>query len=161
MKKIYLTGQNGNGKFALVDDGDFEYLKSFNWHIYNNGYARRRAPRDGGKRKSFYMHKQIMKVNNNVLIDHKNRNGLDNRKSNLRICDFSENGVNTKVRRDNTSGFKGISWRPAQKTWMVRIWVRGDCKYIGCFKIKREAVIAYNKMAKKEYGEFALLNKIK
>lgn len=160
MKRIKLTGKNGKGKFAIIDNEDFEYLSKFNWHLYNNGYARRRAPRDGGNRKSFYMHKVIMKVKNTVLIDHKNRNGLDNRKKNLRVCTFSENSINTKIRIDNHSGLRGVSWREKQKTWMVRIWINGKCKYLGCFKLKNEAAKMYNKVAKREYGEFAYLNKI-
>lgn len=141
MKKIFLTGLLGNGKFAVVDNADFEFLNLFKWHLYNGMYARRRAARDGGTRKFIYMHREILHVSNKTLVDHKNRNGLDNRRKNLRKCNFSQNSYNSKKRVDNTSGCKGVSLSISNK-WYVRINVNKKCRYIGIFNTKKEAIIA-------------------
>lgn len=89
-------------------------------------------------------------------VDHKNGNGLDNRKCNLRIATSSQNKANTKIRRDNTSGFKGVIWHKASNKWMARV---AD-KYLGLFRSKYEAAKAYNQKAKEMFGEFARLNEI-
>lgn len=153
MKRIKLT----KNKVAIVDNSDFDRVKQFKWY-FEHGYARR----DAGGRKNktrIYMHRFILGLNGKEVVDHKNRNGLDNRRSNLRLCNQSLNLANQKINTLNTSGYKGVSWSKHLKYWMASLKVNGKTtvKYL---KTKEEAAKKYNEMAIKNFGEYALLNKI-
>ena len=101
-----------------------------------------------------------MNCPDDLLIDHINKNPLDNRRINLRICNKSQNAMNSKIASNNTSGFRGVKWyKPGQK-WYVSIKVMRKDIYLGLFKNKKDGAIAYNKAAKEYYGEFAYLNKV-
>ena len=163
-----MCGRYGLGKFALVDDEDFEVLNKFKWHLkpsdlsYNPekiGYAKR-GTRKEGKYTNVIMHRVILKAEEGEICDHANGNTLDNRKENLRICTFKENSINSKKPRGNTSGFKGVSWNKPANKWIV--FIAGDTKriYLGLFSDKLEAAKVYNEAALKYHGEFARLNVI-
>ncbi len=128
------------GKFALVDDEDFPYLSQFKWQAnFENGtwYARRTTPRPN--RQTIKMHNEIMKAKG---VDHRNRDGLDNQKNNLRIATRSQNALNTKLNSNNTSGEKGVVWFNQTSKWLAEI--RLDYKKInlGYYDTKPEAVAA-------------------
>lgn len=149
MKKIYLN----QGKYALVDDEDFEKVNAFQWH-FNNGYARRDFIHV-----KLYMHRFILNPKKGEIVDHKNGNPLDNRKENLRICNQSLNLANQRLSIKNTSGYKGVCWHKTLKYWVAQIKVNQKChaKY---FKNKEDAARGYNEMAFKYFGEFSLQNKV-
>lgn len=152
--RIELKGSKGKGRFAIVDAEDFDRLNRYKWYPSPKGYAFR-VESEG---KNIWLHKCIIPTKTNQWIDHKNGNPLDNRKENLRFATNKENQWNSKLRRDNTSGYKGVS--KSGKKWQANIRVSGTAKYMGVFSSKKEAAIAYNKEAKKEFGEFARLNVI-
>lgn len=169
-KQIPLT----KGKFALVDDEDFEFLSQWKWH-FNNRYACRciYTYADGVERKQknrkqirIFMHREIMNPPSDKEIDHINRCGLDNRKSNLRICTREQNARNSLpssyAGKDKESIYKGVYLRKDRnKKWVS--YIMGKNKktiYIGGFYSEIEAAIAYNAKAKQLFGEFALLNVI-
>lgn len=153
MKHIKLTCN----KKAIVDNEDFYYLNNFKWQYHNKNYAVHHIR----NRKSILMHRFIMNISDpKVEIDHINHNGLDNRKSNLRICSNRQNHYNSKIRKDNKSGFKGVYFHKVSKKWEVRIKFNGRKLYLGQFKSKLDAAKKYNDAAKIYYGEFALLNSI-
>lgn len=159
MKEIQLT----QGKVALVDDEDFEYLNQFKWCAQQEGhtfYAARQSPRINKKSKTIRMHRAIMNPPNNMHIDHKDHNGLNNCRSNLRICYQRENQINVNRRSDNTSGYKGVCWHNGAQKWASRIKVNGKDIHLGVFTDIKDAALAYNKAAVKFFGEFALLNEI-
>lgn len=87
-------------------------------------------------------------------VDHKDRNGLNNKWDNLRPSTRNQNMMNTRLRSDNTSGHKGVSWNKEHNAWRVRIQVAGREKLIGYIKDYAEAVAAREKAAKAAYGEF-------
>ena len=155
-KQIELT----QGKVAIVDDEDFEWLNQWKWYAVRRGtiwYAVRtkRLP----KRRIIYMHRIIMEPPVDLQIDHQNMDGLDNRRCNLRICTRSQNLMNSKkCHLDHTSRFKGIYWNKRDKKWHARIGHKGH--HIGYFDDELEAAKAYNKIAFKLFGEFARLNVI-
>lgn len=92
------------------------------------------------------------------LVDHKNLNGLDNRRENLRLCTDGQNKANGRVRRDNTSGYRGVYWNSSANKWQAYISVNSQRLYLGVFSDAWDAATAYNEAATLHYGEFARLN---
>ncbi len=95
------------------------------------------------------------------VTDHRNEKKLDNRRSNLRAATTSQNRGNEGLRKNNTSGYKGVSWSEWAGKWMARIRVNYKHIHLGYFKWKTDAARAYNKAARKHFGRFAKLNKVK
>lgn len=156
MKEIQLT----QGKVALVDDEDFERLNQWKWralHNRNTYYAIRNAKKFL-LRTIVYMHREIMNVQNDMMIDHADSNGLNNCKSNLRICNNSQNMQNRKKPITNTSGYKGVT--RSGKRWRAYVAVNGIKKYLGTFDNPEQAAQVYEKEAKLSYKEFARTNDI-
>lgn len=167
MKEIELS----QGKFALVDDEDFDYLNQWKWTLsnqVNHMYAcRNRYYRIDGKQKTQYirMHRLLMGVTDpKIQVDHINHDGLDNRRENLRICTNAENCRNRrKIKGTHTSIYKGVDWEGRNKTspWRVQVMTEQKKRItVGYFKTEIEAAIAYNEAALKYHGEFAYLNEI-
>lgn len=149
MKKIPLT----KGKFAIVDDEDYEWLSERKWHIGGSGYAVRFS-----KRKCCLMHREIMKTPRGMDVDHINGNTLDNRKENLRNCTRSQNNMNRNAYRKTLSGFKGVYWDKEKHLWYSRITYSGTDFRLGYFRDPVDAALAYDDAARKHYGEFAHTN---
>lgn len=156
MKTISLT-QN---KVAIVDDEDYERLNQWKWYC-NRHYAVRQSKKIGGKQTTIFMHKEIVVCRDPYLeVDHINGNKLDNRKANLRLCTPSQNIANTPVRKDNETGYKGVSHekRWGGNTWRARIQINGQREVLGYFASPEDAARAYDRAAKEIFGEFAHLN---
>ena len=137
MKRIKLT----QGKFAVVDDENYEYLNQFSWYVTSNGYARRTIRR-GKKNQYIRMHNEIIGTQKNKETDHINRNKLDNRKDNLRIVTRSENSLNKDLQKNNTSGYKGISWNKKEKKWYSCIKINEKTVSLGRYKSIQGAWLA-------------------
>lgn len=157
MKKIELT----QGKFALVDDDDFDRVNQFKWYAYkpkrkNLWYARRNAPKDGGRQMTVLLHHVIL--TGHKQIDHKNGDGLDCQKHNLRPATAQQNGSNRRRHFNNVSGFKGVHWRESSRKWRSVLCFAGENISLGYFDNKADAARAYDGAAKKYFGEFAKLN---
>lgn len=150
MKRIPLT----QGKFAIVDDEDYERLVAMGKWQYVNGYASKSI----WPNKAIKMHRLIANTPDGFETDHVNGNKLDNRRKNLRACTVSQNQWNCGISKSNTSGFKGV--HRSRKRWKTCIRVNGDLMYIGTFDTPIEAARAYNAAAIKYHGEFAKLNEI-
>lgn len=152
------------GKFTIVDDEDFERLNQYAWKILN-GYVVRN-PRNGfkttGVSKYKYttlrMHRDILNALPHEYVDHINRDTLDNRRCNLRICTSSQNSINRKKVKGQTSRYKGVSRvkNIKKRPWQARL----NNTRLGCYASEDQAALAYNEAAIKLYGEFALLNDI-
>lgn len=147
------------GKFAIVDAEDFEWLSQLGWY-YNNGYAVRVPYIDGIRGKTTYMHREIMGTPKGRDTDHINSDSLDNRRSNLRIVTTSQNMMNQRKTR-GTSKYKGVCWYRAGNKWMAYINLNGKRKYLGFFHTEDDAANAYNLAAMALHGEYARLNVIK
>lgn len=163
MREIQLT----QGKITLVDDEDFEFLSQWKWqfhigHSRHTGYARRSEYPLGryGKQKLIWLHHIVMNVLTGFNVDHINGNGLDNQKVNLRICDNSQNQHNARLRKDNKSGYKGVSFYKTRQIWQVQITIKTKKIHVVYFENKETAALAYNAAAREYFGEFARLNLI-
>jgi hypothetical protein len=93
-----------------------------------------------------------------LLVDHRNLNGLDNRRSNLRLATHGENNQNKRKRKGASSRYIGVSFEKRIKKWSARIMYKGKAIWLGNFKNEIDAALAYDKAARKYYGEFARLN---
>ena len=93
-------------------------------------------------------------------VDHINHDGIDNRKSNLRICSSNQNKMNRRPNRNKIAKYKGLCLNKKTGKWIVRISVNGKRLYLGTFKNEATAASKYNEAAIKYHGEFAKLNEI-
>ena len=158
MKKIPL----GHGEYATVDDQDYNILSKYKWHcddLKRKGYAKRGTYKKG-KVIGTKMHRQILGLSegDGKIVDHINRNKLDNRRCNLRICSTSENLMNTSARPNGTSKYKGVHWQKRDKVCIATITCQKKQRRVGGFPNELDAAIAYDKAAKELHGEFAYLN---
>jgi hypothetical protein len=140
----------------LVDAADRDLADSSTWHpvtkrkcVYAVRYSRPR---------SLYLHQLLVAVGPDQQVDHRNHDGLDNRRSNLRISTRSQNQANRRIPRNNTSGFKGVSWDRTNRKWQANITINNRQIKLGRYIDAVDAAVAYNAAAIEAWGEFALLN---
>jgi hypothetical protein len=156
MKKVVLS----NGAVALVNDEDYILVSIYTWHENKKGhtsYAVRYNP--DHKRTDIYMHRVILCAGCGQEVDHKNGNGLDNRRNNIRICSKITNAQN----RQNSWGsskYRGISWVKDRNVWSAQIQINGKYIHLGRFDREEDAAYAYNLAATTYFGEFAHLNEL-
>lgn len=145
MKRIKLT----KGKFALVDDEDFDKCNEYMWHYHNGNYAQRKNV----FRENIFLHRFIMREPDSD-IEHKDNDGLNCQKYNLRLCNDKQNQANSQGGKNGLSKFRGITFHKGK--WRTQI--TGKRIHIGYFNNEIEAALAYNTIAIRMYGEFAKLN---
>lgn len=148
-----------NGMKALIDDEDFFALSLLRWRPVGNGYAATtvRFSSNPAGRTNQYMHRLVvgLQPGDKRIVDHVNGNILDNRKANLRVCGWRENGWNSSIRSHNRSGFKGVIWEPRRNKWQAYINIDGKQKYLGLYQRAEAAHAAYCTAAAEYFGEFA------
>jgi len=163
MKEIKLT----KGYVALVDDEEFaRCMVGTKWYArvdkckdgsVTSVYARRSIHTADGTPTKQLLHRFILGIiNPKAKVDHEDHNGLNNQRYNLRLANDEENTRNQRMRSDNTSGVKGVSW--FQSKWRARITVDGKSKFLGNFSDKEDAKHAYDTAALKLHGRFAYTN---
>jgi len=164
MKFIKLT----KGYYTKVDNNDYKFLSQYKWLALSCGsggpYAARKVVVNG-KDKVVMMHRVIMMILDGDYVDHKNRDPLDNRKENLRVCNASQNAFNSRKQNGNySSKYVGVSYvtneKVKYKKWTSYFKKEGKNIYLGHFKTEKEAALAYNKAAKNNIGRFACLNQV-
>lgn len=153
----------GNGNVAIIDSEDAGRIAQYSWHLAQQPHrpglqyvAAWAKPSD--KVVKIRMHRLIIDAPDGVLVDHINGNGLDNRKSNIRTCNHSENQRNRGPQRNSVSQYKGVSLCRATGRWRCRIQVDGKDIWIGRFDTESEAAHAYDAAARIHHGAFAYLN---
>jgi len=149
------------GKVAQVDDEDYEWLNQWKWY-HHDGYAARkeRGPRSA-PHPIILMHRAILSPPNGMFIDHINMDGLDNRRSNLRICTAAQNNYNRKSHhtKSATSRFKGVRFHSRLGKWHAFIVItQGKQTHLGYFEDEIAAARAYDAAARLHFGDFARTN---
>lgn len=152
MKIIKLT----KGKQAIVDDEHYDLLNQWKW-CYNGDYAYRQE-----NNKGILMHRFLLNAKKGEFCDHINRDKLDNRKLNIRICSKAENQQNQPVRSDSSTGYKGVTPWPRGKVrrWKAYIGINNRVNSLGYYETKEEAAYVYDQAALQLYGDYASLNLI-
>lgn len=143
------------GKESIIDLSDLQRVLRHRWCAARTGALYVQGRVEG---KMLPLHRFIMRPAASVEIDHKNGDGLDNRKSNLRVCPGTENRFNLKRYSNNTSGFKGVSWNRRCGKWISYISSGGRRRHLGLFRSKHKAARVYDAEARILFGEFARLN---
>lgn len=138
------------GKTATIDVEDIDKVKNFRWYARGGRYA---CNYDGAT--TTYMHHSILPKKKGMHLDHKNGDGLDNRKINLRYATVAENGRNRSKQKNNTSGYKGVTLYKPNNKWRAQIWVAKKKIYLGEFLSPEEAKKAYLTASKKYHKSFA------
>lgn len=141
-----------DGHYALVDPADYQWLIQWNWR-YHNGYAGRQE-----RGRVVYMHRQILDPPKTHVVDHANRNKLDNRRANLRVCTRGQNIRNQAAKRGSKSPFKGVEYNRRRGKYQARIRYNGKRIWLGTFTDETDAARAYDQAAQKYFGPFAHLN---
>lgn len=148
------------GLYALIDACDWPKIAAHTWCAYRSRrthYAQR-AVYAGGQSTTLKMHRLIAGVPDGVDVDHKNGNGLDNRRRNLRAATQTQNNGNRRLHSNNTSGFKGVSWHKRGAKWLASIRINQRAQHLGLFTDPVEAAHAYDSAARLHFGEFSAVN---
>jgi len=157
-RRIKLT----RGKYAIVDVEDFEKLNQYKWHCTHYGYAQRveyKKIGKGRKQVGVYMHKQLCPAPEGMIVDHINRNSLDNRRANLRAATQKQNVWNRRFgRKGGKTSYNGIRWDKNREKWQVRLTINGQRESFGYYADETEAAKAYDRVAREYRGEYACLN---
>lgn len=147
------------GMVALVDHDDFHLVSEYNWYAHKGGsgvYAATTVTELDGKRLMIRMHRLILgTTDSKIYVDHINGDGLDNRRSNLRVCSHADNVKNRRNQQNNQSGFKGVSWHTTNKRWQAQIRSNGKRTHLGYYSSPQDAHAAYCDAAKKYHGAFS------
>jgi hypothetical protein len=157
-RKIYL----GEGKFTTVSPIDYYQFNVFHWYAEVKGYntyaVRAVSVPEKRRTRIVSMHREIMNHPEGHVVDHKNGDGLDNRRSNLRKATKAQNMHNRRKRKNTSSKYIGVSFHKTYKAWVSQIVHEGKRRWIGKFESEIEAARAFDEAAEKYHGEFARLN---
>ena len=151
---------NIKGYEVIISACDVERVKAHGWYkntskkFKGGPYFAYRSPGDG---KNISLHRFIMNCPPDMYVDHINCNTLDNRRSNLRICNRAENSKNRRKNKNSTSGYKGVFWDKNFLEWAAYICVNRKRIYLGRFNNPEKAYEAYVAASQKYHGEFGCI----
>ena len=148
MKTLLLRRYKGKPPLnVLVDDNDYDKVVAAVWWKQASGYI---INKDG-----MYLHRMIMGNPDEMVVDHINGDKLDNRKENLRICTRRENVINSRVSKNNTTGYHGVSYMRHIGKYRAYIFTNGKQIYLGSYTNIDDAITARKQAEEQYFGEFA------
>lgn len=150
-----------NGYEAIIDSADVPLVNKWNWSakVEEHTVYARRGISIKGKHHTIKLHRMILSVPDGIEVDHKDGNGLNNRRSNLRTATRSQNMCNKSIQRNCKSGVKGVCWEKNRNRWKAEIRFEGKKKYLGSFASKEEACAAYAEASKAIHGEYGKVDR--
>lgn len=156
MKILWVT-RKGEQWLVMVDDSDYAaVLAAAPWHVERRSDVLLYVVRN--QKKPYSLHRFLMGVNDpKVLIDHKNRNGLDNRRLNIRIATRSQNNANGR-KKAHSSRFRGVYWNKSRGKWRAEVRADGKKKHLGYFPDEKQAALARDRAARELFGPFTVCN---
>jgi len=167
VKMVPLHGEKAAGRFALVDDADYEMVMQYRWHAEAvkgsvTLYAQANITKPDGKHTTIRMH--VLIAGYKPRTDHIDGDGLNNQRSNLRPATYRQNNHNMRARRPNVnsarhvSQYKGVTWKESGSRWRARIVIDGKEVGLGTFISELAAAQAYDAAAREAFGEYAKTN---
>lgn len=147
-------GFTTSGTTFLIDTEDLDKVSKHYWYENDQGYIVSNI----GNNTFIRLHRLILNVSDERIIDHKNRDKTDNRKTNLRIANKQQNSINRDAGRNSVTGVKGVSKSANGEKYTARICKDGRTIYIGTYNTLEEASQARNKKEFELFGEFAFQN---
>lgn len=159
-RPIVVIGNNAyvtltKGYLAVIDTDDVSLIASYNWCALvtkTTVYAVRRE-----KGQMFFMHRELLKPAPDRKVDHKDTNGLNNRRKNLREATHQENMFNTRKKSRKSTNEKGVTFLKSRQKWKAQIMLDGKNKWLGDFATKEQAVAAYAEASNLHHKEFSRL----
>lgn len=160
MKTIELSHPSKQLLLAMVDNSDYDLVNRYKWSASRSYGLWRAHKKSTVQGPEIYMHRLIMKAARGQEVDHRDHNGLNNQRYNLRLCTHIQNMGNQMLRTNNTSGFKGVNW--VMEKGKFRAIIKHNYKFIhlGYFDDPRVAATVYDFAALKIFKEFAMTNKM-
>lgn len=150
------------GYRAVIDAIDAPFVAGNDWSALVLANRRKvyavRVKQISGKQQTILLHRLLMNAPDNMHVDHKDGDGLNCRRDNMRVCTQAENNRNTPRRSDNRSGFKGVFWDTRAQKWRSEIRRDGISKHLGFFISPEDAHAAYSIAALELHGQFARLS---
>jgi hypothetical protein len=145
------------GYEAIIDAGDVHLVDGCNWcaRLRLNTVYVQRTDCSGAKKRTVQLHRVLLSAPDEMQVDHINGDGLDNRRSNLRLATPSQNMYNQRPTSKNTSGFKGVSWENRHGKWRAQIAYKGNQRHLGYYSISEAAYQAYVDASSSLHGEFS------
>jgi hypothetical protein len=146
---------------TVIDICDAAKVLGHTWYASKDArtwYAKTALPRGGGLRGTLALHRLILEPPPHMQVDHIDGDGLNNRRSNLRLATRVQNCRNSRRPSNNTSGWKGVVWDKRKRKWQAHIGLNGRMRFLGYFHSEEQAARAYDQAAVKFYGAFARVN---
>ncbi len=138
--------------FAVIDAADVPLVEGFNWHSCRQEHTTYAARTVCGRK--LLMHRVLMGDPSCLEVDHRDCDGLNNRRTNLRMATSSQNGMNRRIQSNNTSGLKGVSWSRRYGKWQAQVKIRRKAIHLGYFKSPEDAHAAYCEASADLHGDF-------
>ena len=144
------------GRTAIIDAADIHLVDAWCWSAFSQTHTEyaRRSGGIGTKKRTVLLHRELMGEPDGLQIDHRDGDGLNNRRSNLRVATRSQNMHNRSAYCNNKSGFKGVDFRKEGGKWRAKIRINNKEKHLGMFDSPEEAHEAYCRASEKYHGEF-------
>ncbi len=151
---IILKRRDGSRLKCIIDTEDYPLVAQYHWCAHTKGKCTYAVRRENSKHQ-IRMHQSLT---GKLSVDHRDGDGLNNRRNNLREATVSQQGANTKARSTNKSGFKGVHWHAGHHKWQAMVCADYKKEHIGYFTTAEQAALAYDEAAKRLFGEFAKTN---